>query len=677
MDSRSIEILVSALQAILGFGLGTLFAYYWRVYRRPHLRLWSASFHALGLYLVLSTVALQIALADPPGPMGVRTTVSLLSQIMVYVHLATLALGTLALRAGQAPAGFLTRGAIGAAVAVGVAATLAFAFDPAASEQRIFVRVGLRYLAAAAVYFGVGLALISNRGWSTATPGQRIVAVAFAGFGLAAAANFAVLTLPPADALAMAGMWLNLIDLAAAAAIGTGLVVWLHDDERLRAQRASDTVERLTFFDQRTGLPNRRLFVDRLVERLIEADIRNERVAVLAVRPDRARMLRAALGETAIDSLVARIAVRLGEAAGTGSVIGRLDDDRLLVALSPVAGRDETSRRADALLSTLSVTVPAPGGGDLLVTCAIGFAVFPDDGEQAEELIAAATAAQAGAAAAGGHRSAPFSRNIGERNRADIVIASELRRALGSAEFEVHYQPVYDRKLRMVAAEALVRWRHPRRGLLLPVEFLAAAEGGGLVQDIDRLVLDTACRDIAARARDGVPPIRIAVNVAAQTFELPDFARLVERTLAAHGVAPQQLELEITEATAMRDLEQAARMTERIRGLGVALALDDFGVGYSSMSQLRHLAADTLKIDRSFTAGVEFDRRDAAIASALIRLGHSLDLRVVAEGVETVGQYDFFVADGADLLQGHYLARAVPTDALASLVAAGPPGLAA
>ena len=419
-------------------------------------------------------------------------------------------------------------------------------------------------------------------------------------------------------------------------------------------------VERLSFFDPRSGLPNRRLFVDRLVERLIEADVRGERVAVLAMRPDRVRSLRAALGDSAIDSLVARLAMRLAEAGGTGAQLGRADDDRLLLVLSPVSGAEETARRAEALLATLALSMPGPGGNDLLVTCAIGYSVFPDDGEQAEELITAATAAQAGAAAAGGNRAAPFSRNIGQRNRDDLALAGELRRALANGEFDVYYQPIFDHGQRIVAAEALLRWRHPQRGLLLPTQFLPAAETGGLLAQIDRSVLTVACRFAARHCSVPHRQVRIAVNIAAQTFETPDFAEMLAETLSATGIAPDLIELEITEATAMRDLQQAARTIDRIRAIGVGLGLDDFGVGYSSMSQLRHLAATTLKIDQSFTAGVETDRRDAAIVSALIRLGHSLDLQVIAEGVENAAQQAFFRAHGADLLQGFLLAKPMP-----------------
>lgn len=666
----SVVALLSALQALLGLGLGTLFAYYYRVYRRPHLRFWSASFYALALFLVGSAAALLLARGGADAG-ATRTTASMLSQVAVYVHVATLVLGTLALRGGIAPPSWLVRSVLAAAVALGVTATLAYAFDPSAMRERVFMRVGLRYFVAAATYLGVAVALLAGQPWRKASVGQRIVALAFLAFSLVSLLNFAAIVSPvvPMESMA-ASPWLNFVDLAAVGAIGTGLVVWLHDDERRRAEGAAGELERLTFFDPRTGLPNRRLFVERLVERLIEADVRGERLAVLVARPDRVRALRAALDDAAVDALVARLAVRLGEWLGTGALMGRLDDDRLVLVLAPVADAGEAGRRADALLGQLGLALTAPGGSLLPVTCSLGLAQFPADGDTAEALVAAASAAQSGAAAAGGNRWAPFSRNLGNAGRENLLLEAELRRALDAGELEVHYQPMVDRDGRIVAAEALLRWRHPRRGLLLPGEFLAAAEGGNLLSKIDRFVLGEACRCCARRAAAGAP-VRIAVNIAAQTFETPGFAEGVAAELAASGVPARLLELEITEGTAMRDLEQAARIIERIRALGVALALDDFGVGYSSMSQLRHLAADTLKIDQSFTAGVESQARDAAIASALVQLGHSLGLRVVAEGIEREGQVAFFRERGADLLQGYLLARPLPEPELARLLAAG------
>jgi EAL domain-containing protein (putative c-di-GMP-specific phosphodiesterase class I)/GGDEF domain-containing protein len=672
-DPENLIALLSRMQAVLGLGLGLLFAWHYRNDRRPHLRYWAASFLALSVFLACSGAAMLLARSGQPA-LSLRTLFSLLSQLAAYVHVATLVLGTLSLRAGVEPPPFLARGVIAAAFVLGIAATLAFAFDPAAAMARIYMRVGLRNLVAAAAYLGVAFALLHGQARQQAPIGQRIVAVALLCMGLCALGNFAVVGLSVPLERAVSGPWLSLFEFAAVAAVGAGLLVWMQGDDRARAEGAAHEVERLTFFDPRTGLPNRRLFVDRLIERLIAADVRNEQVALMIVRPDRVRALRAALGDPAIDSLIARLAVRIGEAAGTGALLGRLDDDRLALTLAPVASADEVERRAENLLANLTLALPGPGGAEVPVTCAIGYSVFPDDGGQAEELVTAATAAQAGAAADGGSRVAPFNRKLGERNRAELALAGELRHALAAGELELFYQPIFDIAQRLVGAEALLRWRHPRRGLLLPAQFLPAAEHGGMLPEIDRLVLSRACQRITRWRRAGGRDLRLSVNVAAQTFELARFPEFVDECLSASGAAPRLLELEITEATAMRDLHKAARTIDRLRALGVGLSLDDFGVGYSSLSQLRHLAASTLKIDQGFTAGVESDRRDAAIAAALIRLGHSLDMQVVAEGIESPGQLAFYRAEGIDLLQGFLLGKPLPEqefDALQDAPAAG------
>lgn len=664
---QDVVVILGVLQALLGLGLGALFAHYQLTYRRPHLALWSAGFFSLALYLLCSLVAPTMSRGQ--SIVNPRAVFEVLSQVFFYAHLATLVLGTMAVRAGTAPPAYLVRAVIAASVMLGLTASLALALDTTAARQRLILRDGLGEFVAAATYVSVGFVLLLGQRWRHAPVGQRIVAVFFLFLGASALTSFLVLILPTSGILAILAPILSIVEMIAVAAIGTGLVVWLFDTERARAERATGEVERLTYFDPRTGLPNRRLFQDRLVERLINADVHGVRAAVIVARLDRIGSLRAALGATKVDAAIAKLSQRLADVAGTGGVIGRLDDERLIIAMDQVEGPADVELRARQLLPLLSLPISGSGRPDVVITCAIGSAMFPDDSDTAEDLITAAVSAQAGASSAGGNCWVPFNRNIGQRNRERVEIAAELRRALAAEEFEMHFQPMVDRERRIVAAEALLRWRHPRRGLLPPGSFLGVAEHGGLLPDIDRQVLNSVCAVIAARARSRIW-VPTAVNVAAQTFEAADFADYLAHTIELHGLAPSMLEIEITEATAMRELSQAARTIEKIRALGVSLSLDDFGVGYSSMSQLRHLAADKLKIDKSFTAGVQFHRKDAAIVSALINLGHSLELKVVAEGIEDSGQLNYYCEHGADLMQGYLLGRPVPEAVFAETLAA-------
>lgn len=235
---QSIVALLSALQALLGLGLGTLFAWYHRAHRRPHLRWWATAFYALSTFLVASAIALLLAPRDVDTA-GLHTVFSVLSQGAVYLHVAALVLGTLALRGGMAPPSWLSRSVVTGALALGAIAALAFAFDPAAVRERVFMRVSLRYFVQAAAYLGVAVALLAGQRWSAASIGQRIVAVSFAAFSAVSLFNFGASVGPlPIDAM-LASPWLGFVDLAAVGAIGTGLVVWLHDDERRRAEGAA------------------------------------------------------------------------------------------------------------------------------------------------------------------------------------------------------------------------------------------------------------------------------------------------------------------------------------------------------------------------------------------------------------------------------------------------------
>ncbi len=672
-----VVIVLFALQGALGLALCLLFGRYHRAYHRPHLRLWSISFGMLAVYMLLAGVALH-ASQNNPGAFAMRTAISLVSQVAAYQHVAFLVLGTLSLGARHEPPAWLRNGVVAAATVLGITAALAYSWDPGATQERIFARVGLRYLVGSAVYVGIALALMSGA-WRDKPLGQRIVALSFLAFGVVLMANFVLLTVPGVGrSLSDFTPWFSLFDLVAEFSIGMGLVIWLHEDERGRADRASRQVEQLTYYDGLTGLPNRNLFAARLGGHLPEAAVARQRFVVAALGPDNPRQLREALGESAVEGLLQRLAARLRTLVpGPEPLVARIDADRFAVAYGPVAGTEAAATRAQELRMRLD---EAAGDvrSDLVFTSSAGIALYPDDARDADGLIAAALSAHASASGEGGRRVAFYSQEQSQRGRDQLSLVADARRALAGNGLELHYQPVLDlRHGGFGFVEALVRWNHPLRGPLAPGAFLPALGEAGLLPDLDRWVLRAACRTIAVRRAAGAPWPTVAINVSAETFQLGDFPDWVAEALSEARLPAHALELEITEATALRDADSAISTLHRLKRLGVSLSLDDFGVGYSSMGQLKRLAVDRLKIDRSFVQGALVDRKDDAIVTSMVGLGASLGLQVVAEGIETAAQLAHFRKLGVDHAQGYLIGRPMSAEALSERLRELPPALAA
>lgn len=653
-DPRIVYLLVSGLEALLGLALAWLFLRYWRQLERPYLRLWAGSFAALAVYLLASGMAFLLA-REGGALLSARTGFTLLAQVSAYLHIALLVLGTLSLQARRDPPPYLVRGVLGAALLLGLTASLMFAWDPEAVSGRVIMRIGMRYLIAAAAYAGVALALLGaarERGL-----GRRLTGLAFALFALASLAGFAISTVPEVGRhFGDAAVWLALFDLVAVAGIGIGLFVWLHDEERGRAQSATLALERASFFDPATRLPNRRLFVRRLRDWLEQVERGDRPLGVLVLRPDRSARLRDALGEGEFDVLLMQAAQQLDAAQPAAQpATARLEDDRLALALPPMADAAALQARAEALLAGLGQRLSQRAG---FTTFSAGLAQFPEDGDSAESLLNAAVSAQARAEQAGGNRLLSFSAELQRREREDLILLSELHQAIGRDALSLHLQPIVELASGVAAHhEALLRWNHPQRGLLMPDVLLPLAEGAGLLPELDLWTLRAACRLLESGCESG---LRIAVNLTAPSFLQQDLVPRLEDLLRRHRLPGDRLMIEITEAIAVDDPQAAAITLAGLRRLGVKVALDDVGTGYSSLDQLRRLRFDVLKVDRVFVADIGSDPRDAAVARALITLGRSLGLAVVVEGIETEAQLAFARAEGAEFGQGFMLGRPRP-----------------
>src|SRR5690606_29720269 len=323
----------------------------------------------------------------------------------------------------------------------------------------------------------------------------------------------------------------------------------------------------------------------------------------------------------------------------------------------------------DSLAAPLEVA-----GQEVFVTASIGIAAFPADGEDAETLLAAADAAMYRAKQSGRNGYQFYTADINQRTRARAQLGSELRRALERGEFEVHYQPKFDlRTGRACAAEALVRWRHPERGVVMPGEFVPVLEETGLIVPVGETVLRRACEDIKRWAAAGLPETPVAVNLSARQFRQQSLDEHILELVREAGVDPRLIELEITESQLMQDPEHAARVLRALSEAGISVAIDDFGTGYSSLSYLTRFPVSALKIDRSFVADVLEDHADAAIVRAIIDMAHTLGFIVVAEGVETDSQAVLLRSLGCEQAQGYFFARPMPAAQFRALLAAGTP----
>jgi diguanylate cyclase (GGDEF)-like protein/PAS domain S-box-containing protein len=432
-----------------------------------------------------------------------------------------------------------------------------------------------------------------------------------------------------------------------------GLIAYLTDITERKL--AEERLHHLAYYQELTGLPNRTLF-GRLVDQALTVAQRNEGTAcVLYLDLNRFKLINGTLGRRVGDALLRQVSQRLRGALRDEDVVAHLSGDEFAVGLFDIRQHFEATTVAQKLQACLAAPFEVDGH-DLRVGASAGIAVYPQDGQDAETLLRMADIAMQRAkehAENPDHSVAFYRMDMNEGMQQRMQIESGLRHALGHGELVLHYQPKFEIKSgRLIGAEALVRWRHPQRGMVPPSEFIPLAESTGLIVQVGEWVLEQACAQAAIWHHAGLPPFRLAVNVSAREFSASLPGR-VAATLQRYRLDASWLELEITESTLMHDIEDVTAIMDRISALGVALSLDDFGTGYSSLSYLKRFPIDTLKIDRSFTNGLPLDASDCAIAGTIISMGRKLGHRVIAEGVETLEQLDFLRQAGCDEVQGY------------------------
>lgn len=431
---------------------------------------------------------------------------------------------------------------------------------------------------------------------------------------------------------------------------------------------AEQQIEFQAYHDALTGLANRRLFQEHLSLALALAQRRVMPVAVLFLDLDHFKVINDSLGHTIGDELLREVARRLKAAVREGDTVARVGGDEFTIVLQELSRRDAATIVAQKVLQTIAEPIEI-GEHRLYITTSIGIAFYPADGDDAETVLKSADTAMYRAKAEGRNTYQLATRELNRSTHERMALESGLHHALEAGEFELFYQPQVDAEdLSIIGMEALLRWRHPVRGLMTPDHFIGVAEERGLIVAIGDWVIREACL-AARRFRDhGLTTFRVAVNLSARQFRDPSLLGTIEEAIAAAGIDPLQLELEITESAAMEDVELTMTTLARLRSIGVTIAIDDFGTGHSSLSYLKRFPIDALKIDKGFVFDLPDKFEDAAIVSSVIQLANGLGLRVVAEGVEKREQLDFLREGGCRELQGFYFSYPIPLDEIEDLV---------
>jgi len=442
----------------------------------------------------------------------------------------------------------------------------------------------------------------------------------------------------------------------------------------------NDVTERITYeqqleyhatHDTLTGLVNRNLLNDRIDQAILQAKHSERLVGVMLLDLDRFKLINDGFGHIPADNLLKAVATRLAHCVRDTDTVARLGGDEFVVVLGGIDDADSVASVAAKIMRNLTLPLSIEGK-EVFVTASVGIAMYPRDGDHGENLLRNADVAMYRVKEHGRNNFRFYAPEMSHMALDRLDMEGNLRRALERDEITVFFQPIVSLASgRIVGAEALVRWNHPRIGMIHPPEFIPLAEETGLIIPLGERVLRLACQQIAAWQTASLPPLKVSLNISARQFRQENLPELLQRVLAETGIAAEALEFELTESMVMHDVENAIAMLRELKQIGVTLALDDFGTGYSSLAYLKRFPIDVLKIDRSFVRDIDREADDAAIAHAVIAMAHSLGLQVTAEGVENEAQLALLRQYGCNDFQGYLFSRPVPAEEFSLLLQNG------
>ncbi len=636
-------------------------------YRRPYLLHISSSWLALSFVFSGGAAAIWAATQglEPWHPF--RLGASMVSQVASCLQVVLLLTGAVEIARRRAVSPRLLAALLGACVVVGLVMPLFYLTEATAYNERYFIRFGLRSLAIGLAFIVGGVLLFRMR--AAQGLGARLVAGAFVLYGIELLHYFG-LTLRQllTDRMAPYAAYLTFVDFFLLVVIGLGTVVWMLETERDRLVRATREIDFLSNYDPLTGLPNREHLGGRLELVLEEARMTGDGVGVVALDLDGFRAVNDSLGRSVGDEILRATGRRLGREVDELAAVARTGPDEFVLTVRRLADEDELRRVLDRLMATLRRPFVVQGQ-ELFVTASAGAVLARRSGESAANLLRQAEAALHAVQTAGRDGYRLYTPSLGTLQADRLRFESSVRKALEVKQFVVHFQPIVALESgRLLSFEALVRWQHPSRGLLAPDEFLGVAEAIGSLQHLEWWVLEAACRQLARWRRRGALELGMSVNLSAQRFQNPAVVARVERAIADFGLPADRLELEITEGSALQHNEPTLGVLQALRALGVRIAIDDFGIGYASLANLRRLPVDALKIDRSFVRSLGRDERDDAFVASIVTMAHGLGLPVTAEGVEREEQRATLWRLGCDAAQGFLFSPPLAADACSLLL---------
>jgi len=458
------------------------------------------------------------------------------------------------------------------------------------------------------------------------------------------------------------------MSLSASSQNGSGLMVWGVCRDVTERKIAQHELYKLAHHDILTGLPNRVLLEDRLLQAKAFSHRMNSPFAVLFLDLDRFKMINDTLGHSVGDELLRMVASRLKRTLRETDTVARIGGDEFIILLTSVKDRSDVAVLSEKLLKTLTLPFNLHDH-ELFISTSLGVCMYPEDGQDTDEMMKKADIAMYHAKSLGRNNVQFYSDDMDQNASRRFVISNSLRRGLEQHEFRVYYQSKVDvASGKIVAMEALVRWEHPELGLLSPVEFIQLAEENGLIMQLGEWVLRESCLQNVRWQSEGIMDMRVAVNLSGYQLQHTALLATIKRVLKETGMSPECLELEITESVIMQNPDFAVSVLSVISDLGIHISIDDFGTGYSSLAHLKRFSVNTLKIDKSFVRDVDLNATDAAIASAIIAMGNSLNLNVIAEGVETQAQFEFLKKNNCDQVQGYLFCLPLPPDELTEML---------